>query len=250
LRLAMIASSGDSAHNAGNAREVPRASGRILALARAEVCSRLFRALGVYAIRANKKEAAGTPGTSGPHGRLHESGKCRRVVYREEPDLPRRPARMARATRASKAARDGLRPASRDPRRTYQAILRWMPPRFRRPTRWHAPARNRQRKAEVASGRLAGITRLQPPHFARAYGRECSHRFRSTPSHASARRPLSEDRNARNLRALNPGGDRFFPGFAEAVVRQRKNAVAEISLSPILTRHPGQASRASASRDP
>jgi hypothetical protein len=51
---------------------------------------------------------------------------------------------------------------SPDPRRTYQAILRWMPSRFRRPTRWHAPARNRHRKAEVASGRLAGPRRLQP----------------------------------------------------------------------------------------
>jgi len=72
-----------------------------------------------------------------PHGPLHE-GKCRGDIDRErtgETGIPRA---------------IGLRPASFDPRRTDQTILRWRTFSASPESRWHAPARGRQVRSSGA----------------------------------------------------------------------------------------------------
>jgi hypothetical protein len=112
-----------------------------------------------------------------------KGGKCRGELAASETGEPASRARLVFGV------------PSPDPRRTYQAILRWMPSRFRRPTRWHAPARNRHRKAEVASGRLAGPRRLQPPQSSRCVARAL--RPTAFPLRASSalETPLGEERD-------------------------------------------------------
>lgn len=144
------------------------------------------------------------------HGRLHEEKSADEGSRRHESGETPAPAR------------GGLRPRSRGPRWTNQAIHRWRTFPASPCARWHALARSRQ---ERPLWRAAGSPEQ------RDFGRceKGALRLASQPplpiraeNHASSRAPRGPRRA--HYRRGAESGDKFFRGFEEGFARKRKNA--------------------------
>jgi len=177
------------------------------------------------------KRAAGTPEDLPSSTAICTSEKSADALSspRVRLDL-RHPAARVAFRPFAPTTRDGLRPASPDPRRTNQTILRWRTFSTSTERVGTRPLRSRQERSCDARQARRNQTTSAAANRVR-YALPAATAPDPRIEHAARRAP-SRIETARTIRPLARGGDRISARFRECIVAKEESAVRRKSISP------------------